>query len=114
MVPLRNTCQLKIVQNSLVRASESFEIFIDLYKPFTTYLELVGSGTPDEWNRETCADAHSVIGEWERANLVVQLATKFLFICLYVAGVTHAVNVSRVVYIYATDLQYFRTTCSYT
>ena len=41
-----------------VQRHKSFETFIELYKPLTTCLDLIASGRPDEWNRETRADAH--------------------------------------------------------
>ena len=63
-----------------VERHESFETFIDLYQPLTTCLELIANGRPDEWNRETRADAHSFILSLSQFSFIVAfvLAQKIL------------------------------------
>ena len=51
----------------------SFDIFIDLYKTLATCLDLIASGRPDEWNRETGADAHSFLLSLSQFSFIVAL-----------------------------------------
>ena len=56
-----------------VECHVSFDIFIDLYKTLATCLDLIASGRPDEWNRETGADAHSFLLSLSQFSFIVAL-----------------------------------------
>ena len=62
-----------LCRTCLLERHDSFEIFIEIYQPLTTCLELIADGRPDEWNRETCADAHSFILSLSQFSFIVAL-----------------------------------------
>ena len=65
---LKELCRTRWVERHA-----SLEIFIDLYKPLTTCLDLIASGRPDEWNGETRADAHSFLLSLSQFSFIVAL-----------------------------------------
>ena len=73
-MPTEKRRKLKeLCRTSWVESYVSFEIFIDLYKPLITCLDLIASGRPDEWNRETLADALSFLLSLSQFSFIVAI-----------------------------------------
>ena len=56
-----------------VERHESFEVFIDLYKPTFRCLEVIASSPTDAWNRQTRSDGHSLLLSMSQFSFIVAL-----------------------------------------
>ena len=70
-----------------IERHEWFETFIDFYQPLTICLELIANRRPDEWNRETCGDAHSFILSLSQFSFIVALVLTQKILC-YTKGLS--------------------------
>ena len=71
-MPTERRRKLKIFcRTRWLKRHDSFEIFIDIYQPLTTCLDLIADERPDEWNRETRADTHSFILSLSQFSFIV-------------------------------------------
>jgi len=65
---LKEMCRTRWIERH-----EAFEIFLDLFLPTVSCLEEVTSSRGEEWNRETCNDAHSYLLAISQFTFIVAL-----------------------------------------
>ena len=56
-----------------VERHNAFEVFLDLFMPTLSCLEAIANGRPQDWNRETCSDAHSLFIAMYQFSFIVAL-----------------------------------------
>jgi len=50
----------EICKTCLVECQDSFEVMVELFLPVLSCLEAIANSHHDEWNRESCTNAHSL------------------------------------------------------